>query len=118
MIERVLVVIYLAACIGIGFLASRKVLASREEYWVAGRRIGTMVNAMAIMAALASGGSILGVMGMTYSRGIPATPLLRERFSPSNCGDHWLNGLLSPVNGQRFYTFAAVHCKTCLFPVL
>lgn len=64
MIERLLVILYLAACIGIGVLASRKVLASRDEYWVAGRRIGVGVNAMAIMAALASGGSIIGVMGL------------------------------------------------------
>jgi len=57
------VVAYLAGCIVIGILASRKVLKSRDEYWVAGRRIGSIVNAMAIMAALASGGSIIGVMG-------------------------------------------------------
>ena len=73
MIERLLVILYLAACIGIGVLASRKVLVSRDEYWVAGRRIGTGVNAMAIMAALASGGSIIGVMGLAYGRGIPYT---------------------------------------------
>ena len=72
-IERALVLLYLAACIGIGIFASRKVLASRDEYWVAGRRIGTAVNAMAIMASLASGGSIIGVMGLAYSQGIPAT---------------------------------------------
>ncbi len=72
-VERVLVLLYLAACIGIGVFASRKVLGSRDEYWVAGRRIGTAVNAMAIMASLASGGSIIGVMGLAYSQGIPAT---------------------------------------------
>ena len=72
-LERALVLIYLVGCIGIGILASRRVLASRDEYWVAGRRIGTLVNAMAIMAALASGGSIIGVMGLAYSRGIPST---------------------------------------------
>jgi len=72
-VERVLVLLYLAGCIGIGIYASRRVLASRDEYWVAGRRIGTFVNAMAIMASLASGGSIIGVMGLAYSRGIPAT---------------------------------------------
>ena len=55
-VERVLVVVYLLGCIGIGVFASRKVLASRDEYWVAGRRIGTTINAMAIMASLASGG--------------------------------------------------------------
>ncbi len=72
-LEMGLVLAYLGGCIGIGIFASRKVLASKDEYWVAGRRIGTFVNAMAIMAALASGGSIIGVMGLAYSRGIPST---------------------------------------------
>ena len=73
LLERVLVGVYLAACIGIGVGVSRRVLTSRDEYWVAGRRIGTVVNSMAIMAALASGGSIIGVMGLAYAQGIPAT---------------------------------------------
>ena len=73
MIEHVLVVAYLAACIGIGIFVSRKVLDSNDEYWVAGRSIGPWVNAMAIMAALASGGSIIGVMGYAYKYGIPTT---------------------------------------------
>ena len=72
-LERTLVIFYLLGCIAIGVLASRKVLASRDQYWVAGRRIGTWVNAMAIMAALASGGSIIGVMGLAYGRGVPYT---------------------------------------------
>ncbi|HHZ80294.1 MAG TPA: sodium:solute symporter family protein, partial [Candidatus Marinimicrobia bacterium] len=72
-LERTFVILYLLGCIAIGILASRKVLASRDEYWVAGRRIGTWVNAMAIMAALASGGSIIGVMGLAYDRGVPYT---------------------------------------------
>ncbi len=71
-IERIIGLLYLFACIGVGLLASRKVVASRDEYWVAGRRIGTAVNSLAIMAALASGGSIIGVMGLTYAQGIPA----------------------------------------------
>jgi SSS family transporter len=72
-VERILVVLYLAGCVGIGVVASRRVRGSGDEYWVAGRRVGTWVNAMAIMASLASGGSILGVMGLAYSQGIPAT---------------------------------------------
>lgn len=72
-LEQGLVVAYLAGCIIIGILASRRVIGSREEYWVAGRNVGTLVNAMAIMATLASGGSIIGVMGLAYSQGIPAT---------------------------------------------
>ena len=73
LLERILVGVYLAVCIGIGIAASKKVMGSRSEYWVAGRRIGTVVNSMAIMAALASGGSIIGVMGLAYAQGIPAT---------------------------------------------
>lgn len=73
LVERFLVVLYLAGCVGIGIYASRRVLGSRDEYWVAGRRIGTTINSMAIMASLASGGSIIGVMGLAYSQGIPAT---------------------------------------------
>lgn len=73
LLERVLVVVYLAGCIGIGIFASRRAFGSGDEYWVAGRRIGTGINAIAIMAALASGGSIIGVMGLAYSQGIPAT---------------------------------------------
>ncbi len=73
MIERVLVVLYLLACVGIGVYVSRRVSNSNDEYWVAGRRIGPWVNAMAIMAALASGGSIIGVMGYAYEYGIPTT---------------------------------------------
>lgn len=72
-LERILVCLYLAGCIGIGVYASRRVLGSGDEYWVAGRRIGTTINSMAIMASLASGGSIIGVMGLAYSQGIPAT---------------------------------------------
>ncbi len=73
LLERILVVVYLLGCIGIGIVASRRVLSSKDEFWVAGRSIGTTINAMAIMAALASGGSIIGVMGLAYSQGIPAT---------------------------------------------
>jgi hypothetical protein len=73
LLERTLVLLYLAGCIGIGVYASRRVLGSRDEYRVAGRRIGTGVNALAIMASLASGGSIIGIMGLAYAQGIPAT---------------------------------------------
>ena len=72
-IERVLTVLYLFGCIAVGLIASRKVSRSSDEYWVAGRKIGPVVNSMAIMAALASGGSIIGVMGLAYASGIPAT---------------------------------------------
>jgi sodium/pantothenate symporter len=73
LVERLLVLLYFAACIGVGIAASRRVRGSGDEYWVAGRSVGTWINATAIMATLASGGSIIGVMGLAYSQGIPAT---------------------------------------------
>jgi sodium/pantothenate symporter len=72
-VERALVLLYLGGCVALGIFASRRALSSGDDYWVAGRRIGTAANAMAIMASLASGGSILGVMGLAYAQGIPAT---------------------------------------------
>jgi sodium/pantothenate symporter len=72
-LERSIVLAYLLGCVVIGVWAARKVRSSQADYWVAGRSIGPWVNAMAIMATLASGGSIIGVMGLAYARGIPAT---------------------------------------------
>lgn len=73
MIERWLVLGYLLVCVAVGVFATRRVLGSADEYWVAGRRVGAGVNALAIMASLASGGSLIGVLGLAYSGGIPAT---------------------------------------------
>ncbi len=72
-LEHWLVLGYLGVCLGVGALATRRVLGSESEYWVAGRRIGTWTNAFAIMAAIASGGSLVGVLGLAYEGGIPAT---------------------------------------------
>ncbi|MCA9714932.1 MAG: sodium:solute symporter family protein [Myxococcales bacterium] len=72
-LERGIVIVYLLGCVALGVLASRRVLGSNDEYWVAGRSVGPWVNAIALMAALASGGSIIGVMGLAYSKGIPTT---------------------------------------------
>ena len=73
MIERWIVLAYLLVCVVVGAVATRRVLRSAEEYWVAGRRVGASVNALAIMASLASGGSLVGVIGLAYRDGIPAT---------------------------------------------
>ena len=75
-IELVLVILYLILCIAIGLWASKRGATesnNSDDYWVAGRSTGTLVNAMAIMAALASGGSVIGVMGLAYGKGIPFT---------------------------------------------
>ncbi|MDF1563007.1 MAG: sodium:solute symporter family protein [Deltaproteobacteria bacterium] len=70
-LEALLVVLYLLGCIAIGLWAARRSLSSADDLWVAGRKIGVWANALAIMAALASGGSIIGVMGLAYKGGIP-----------------------------------------------
>ncbi len=70
-LEAILVLGYLLGCIGLGLWAARRSLSSPDEFWVAGRKIGVWTNALAIMAALASGGSIIGVMGLAYKWGIP-----------------------------------------------
>lgn len=72
-VEAIILAVYLVGCIGVGALASRRAATSSEEYWVGGRRTGPVINAVAIMATLASGGSIVGVMGYAYGLGIPAT---------------------------------------------
>ncbi len=72
-IEHGIVLLYLALCVALGVYASRRVLTSADEYWVAGRRIGPWMNSLAIMASLASGGSVIGVMGLAFARGVPST---------------------------------------------
>lgn len=69
--ELTVTVIYLLGCIGIGLWAMRKFRSTGDDYWVAGRRVSTFMNSWAIMAALASGGSVLGVCGLGYKLGIP-----------------------------------------------
>jgi SSS family transporter len=71
--ETMITLSYIIACIGIGLWAMKKVSTSSDDYWVAGRKIGTFVNSWATMSALASGGSVLGVMGLAYAMGIPYT---------------------------------------------
>ena len=70
-IEHIILTIYLLTCMAIGLVVARRALVSNDDYWVGGRSIGVSMNALAIMAALASGGSIVGVMGLAYSKGIP-----------------------------------------------
>lgn len=70
-IELLITVAYILCCVGIGIWASKKVSDSTDDYWVAGRKVGTFANSWAMMAALGSGGSILGVNGLAYSAGVP-----------------------------------------------
>lgn len=68
-LELSITLAYIAVCIIIGIWVSKKVSSSSDDYWVAGRKIGTFANSWALMAALGSGGSILGVTGLAYRLG-------------------------------------------------
>jgi SSS family transporter len=70
-VETIVTLLYIIICIGIGIWASKKVSSSTDDYWVAGRKVGVFTNSWALMAALGSGGSILGVNGLGYTMGIP-----------------------------------------------
>lgn len=70
-IETSVVISYISLCLLIGLIASKKALKSKDNYFVANRSIGTFINSWAIMAALASGGSIVGVIGLAFRYGMP-----------------------------------------------
>ncbi len=72
-VEISLVILYLLACIGVGVIASRRAAPSLRAYWVHEGRLGIAVNSLAILAGFASGGSVIGVVGLAYSKGIPLT---------------------------------------------
>lgn len=66
---------YLIAYIAIGtiiaILARRKV-ASGEDYWIGGRRMGGIVSAMTYAATTYSAFMMVGLVGMTYLTGVGA----------------------------------------------
>jgi len=70
-VELALVLVYMFACVGIAVWANARVRGSQDDYWVANRRVGTFANSWAMMSALASGGSVLGLLGLAYVMGIP-----------------------------------------------
>ncbi len=70
-VELSIVILYFLLCIGIGVWSRRLVANRAEEYWAAGRSIGTFLNSWAILAALTSGGSTLAAPGTAYKLGVP-----------------------------------------------
>ncbi|GAK09046.1 hypothetical protein [Geomicrobium sp. JCM 19038] len=72
--EITIMILYFVLLIVIGQWSKKKIdqsVHSTEEYYVAGRNIGTGVNSLAMMAALGSGGSFMASAGTTYKLGIP-----------------------------------------------
>ncbi|MDR7304041.1 sodium:solute symporter family protein [Haloactinomyces albus] len=62
---------YFAVLVVIGWYAHRKVRNSTDQYFVAGRSLGSFVNSWAFLASLASGGSIMAAVGTALALGFP-----------------------------------------------
>jgi len=56
--------------IGIGIYYSRRALSSEDDYWVAGRSVNSFVGSFAIFAAVASGSSLYGSIGLGWRFGV------------------------------------------------
>jgi sodium/proline symporter len=80
-----IVVVYMATLLGIGALAARRA-SSSEEFFLAGRSLGSWVTAVSSAAASESGWVVLGAVGMAYSEGVAAL-----WFAPSCLIGYWIN---------------------------
>lgn len=67
--ELTIVGIYMLVVLGIGvYFYNRR---DSDDFWRAGGEVSTVVNSVALFAALASGGAFLGALGVAYSLGAP-----------------------------------------------
>lgn len=76
---------YMAILLGIGAAAAR-LTRSPEEFFLAGRTLGSWVTAISSTAASESGWVVLGAVGMAYSEGVAAL-----WFAPSCLIGYWIN---------------------------
>jgi sodium/pantothenate symporter len=70
-VELAIVLAYFVVLVVIGWAAYRKVKGSTDQYFVAGRNLGTFVNSWAFLASLASGGSVMASVGTALALGFP-----------------------------------------------
>src|SRR5690625_7393150 len=71
--EITIIIIYILFCIILGFWSQKKISSSSEEmddYYAAGRKVGTGANSLALMAALGSGGSFMAGSGTVLEVGV------------------------------------------------
>jgi sodium/proline symporter len=78
-------VAYMAILLGIGAAAAR-LTHSPEDFFLAGRALGSWVTAISSTAASESGWVVLGAVGMTYVEGVAAL-----WFAPSCLMGYWIN---------------------------
>ena len=68
--ELVIIAIYMVGCIGLGLYTRKNAAKSTSrEFLTAGESVGSWINGMAIFAAFATGGTMLGNMGLSYNMG-------------------------------------------------
>lgn len=67
----IIVLAYFCLLIVIGWFAHRRVSSSTDQYFVAGRTIGTFVNSWAFLASLTSGSTMLALTGTALALGFP-----------------------------------------------
>lgn len=67
----VVVAVYMAILLGIG-LAAARLTRSTEDYYLAGRSLGSWVTAISSTASSESGWVVLGAVGMVYVSGVSA----------------------------------------------
>lgn len=66
-----IVLCYFAVLVVIGVYAHLRVRNSTDQYFVAGRSLGTFMNSWAFLATLASGGSVMASVGTGIALGLP-----------------------------------------------
>ncbi|MGC5585923.1 sodium:solute symporter family protein [Ornithinimicrobium sp. W1665] len=69
--ESVLVGLYLVGMTVVGIYFYKRARSSEDDYFTAGRSIGTFVGAFAIFAAIASSSSLMGAVGGGVALGLP-----------------------------------------------
>lgn len=69
--ESVLVALYLVGMTVVGIYFYKRARSSEDDYFTAGRSIGTFVGAFAIFAAIASSSSLMGAVGGGVALGLP-----------------------------------------------
>jgi SSS family transporter len=68
----IIFIIYLGACLLIGFVAERKSLKTTRDYFIGSRQIGPWVLGFTYTATLISAGSFIGGAGFVYGLGWPS----------------------------------------------
>jgi len=80
-----IVVIYMGILLAIGYAASR-MTKSPEDFFLAGRSLGSWVTAISSTASSESGWVVLGAVGMCYTFGVSAL-----WYAPGCLFGYWLN---------------------------